>query len=169
MQKPIIALACLFLLGGGAVASAQAPVVASTNPEALFTDTDPRLHANKQVILHVVRDLLEAGHWADSAAKYLSEDYIQHNPQVASGLAPVMKFFGNMKPTPIPDGKSWKTQVVAVLAEDDLVVVAFRREMPDPRSQGKTYTTTWFDMWRVTNGKASEHWDNGTIAAPPAR
>jgi len=157
------------MLAASAGLSAQAaPVVASTNPESLFTDTDPKLHANKQVAMHIVRDLLEAGHWKESAAKYLSEEYIQHNPQVASGLAPVMQFFGNMKPSPIPDGKSWKTQVVSVVADDDLVVVAFRREMPDPRAQGKTYTTTWFDMWRIKDGKAVEHWDYGTIPNPAA-
>ena len=93
---------------------------------------------------------------------------IQHNPQVTSGLAPVMKFFGSRPSSPIPDRKSWKTQVVAVLAEDDLVVVAFRREMDDPRKPGAKYTTTWFDMWRIKDGKAVEHWDYGTIP-PPAK
>ena len=169
MKKSISSLVIALMLALSAAAlSAQAPVVGHPDPESLFTDTDPKLHANKHVALHIVRDLLEAGHWKESAAKYLSEDYIQHNPQVASGLAPVMKFFGNMKPSPIPDRKSWRTQVVAVVAEDDLVVVAFRREMPDPRAQGKTYTTTWFDMWRIKDGKATEHWDYGTIPAPAA-
>jgi predicted SnoaL-like aldol condensation-catalyzing enzyme len=148
---------------------AQAPVVGHPDPESLFTDSDPRLHANKQVVLHIVRDLLEANHWQD-AGKYLTNEYIQHNPNVASGLAPVVKFFGSRKPGPIPDRKSWRTQVVAVLAEDDLVVVAFRRELPDPRAPAskKTYTTTWFDMWRIKDGKADEHWDYGTIAPPAA-
>jgi predicted SnoaL-like aldol condensation-catalyzing enzyme len=146
---------------------AQAPVAAHPDPESLFTDSDPRLHANKQVVLHIVRDLLEANHWQD-AGKYLTNEYIQHNPNVASGLAPVVKFFGSRKPGPIPDRKSWRTQVVTVVAEDDLVVVAFRRELPDPRDPASknTYTTTWFDMWRIKDGKADEHWDYGTIAPP---
>ena len=145
---------------------AQAPVVGHPDPESLFTDPDPKLHANKQVAMHIVRDLLEANRWKEDAAKYLSEEYIQHNPAVASGLAPVMKFFGNRPSSPIPDRKSWKTQVVAVVAEDDLVVVAFRREMDDPRKPGAKYTTTWFDMWRIKDGKAVEHWDYGLIAPP---
>jgi predicted SnoaL-like aldol condensation-catalyzing enzyme len=163
MRQLLPVFVCTLLLGSAAVAAAQAPVVAHPDPESLFTDSDPALHANKQVVLHIVRDLLEANRWAADAAKYIHEDYIQHNPMVASGLAPVMKFFGNAKPSPIPDRKSWKTQVVAVVAEDDLVVVAFRREMPDPRAPGKTYTTTWFDMWRIRDGKAVEHWDYGTL------
>ena len=151
-----------------AVAMAQAArVVAHPDPESLFTDPDPRLHANKQVVMHIVRDLLEANHWAD-APKYLTAEYIQHNPLVASGLDPVMKFFGGRTPTPIPARNAWKTPVVSVTAEDDRVVVAFVREFPDPRNPGQTYTTTWFDMWRIKDGKADEHWDPQTIAAPAA-
>lgn len=165
MHRAALWLVALFLLAGPATLGAQAPVVGAENPEALFTSPDPALHANKQVVLHIVRDLLEANHW-DQAPKYLAEEYIQHNPNVASGLEPVMKFFGSRQPTPIPDAKSWKTKVVSVIAEGDLVVVAFVREYPDPRQPGRTYTTTWFDMWRIRDGKAVEHWDPATIAAP---
>ncbi len=34
----------------------------------------------------------------------------------------------------------------------------------DPKNPGKTYTTTWFDMWRFVDGKADEHWDGATLA-----
>ena len=44
------------------------------------------------------------------------------------------------------------------------VTVAVVRECEDPRAPGKTYTTTWFDMWRFVDGKADERWDFGTIA-----
>jgi len=145
---------------------AQAPVVGASNPEKLFTSSDKKLHANKQVVLHIVRDLLEAGHWKD-APKYLSKRYIQHNPNVASGLDPVMKFFGNMPSKPIPKPNQWKTKVVSVTAEGDLVTVATVRELPHPTEKGKTYTTTWFDMWRIKDGKADEHWDGATIFARP--
>jgi predicted SnoaL-like aldol condensation-catalyzing enzyme len=148
-------------------AFAQAPVVGSRDPESLFTSADPTLHANKQVALHIMRDLLEAGHW-DDAPKYLTKEYIQHNPNVASGLDPVMKFFSGRPTQPIPDRNSWRTKIVAVTAEGDRVVVAIVRELPDPRTPGKTYTTTWFDMWRIKDGKADEHWDYGTIAPPRA-
>ncbi len=146
---------------------AQAPVAGSSDPESLFTSPDPKLHANKQVVLHIMRDLLEAGHW-DDAPKYLTSEYIQHNPNVASGLEAVMKFFSGRPSRPIPDRRSWRTKVVAVTAEADRVVVAIVRELPDPREPGKTYTTTWFDMWRMIDGKADEHWDYGTITAPRA-
>ena len=169
-MKHLLLFSSLFVLLVTATATAQAPVTRHLDPESLFTDPDPRLHANKQVALHIVRDLLEANHWSD-APKYIAPEYVQHNPNVPTGLDAVMKFFGSRTPTPIPDRKSWKTPVVAVTASGDLVTVAFVREYDDPRKPGAKYTTTWFDMWRIRDGKAVEHWDPATIAAPasPAR
>src|SRR5262249_41916675 len=113
-------------------AHAQAPVTGSRDPESLFTSPDPKLHPHKQVVLHIMPGRLEAGHWND-APKYLTKEYIQHNPNVASGLEPVMKFFGGRESRPIPDRTSWRTKIVAVTAEADRVVVAIVRELPDPR------------------------------------
>ena len=146
---------------------AQEPVVGVADPESLFHNKDKKLDANMQVVMHIMRDLLEANHWSD-APKYLSARYIQHNPNVASGLEPVMKYFGSRTPGPIPDKNSWKTKVVAVTATGDYVTVAIAREYKDPRDPSKTYTSTWFDMWRIMDGKADEHWDGATIAAPNA-
>jgi predicted SnoaL-like aldol condensation-catalyzing enzyme len=142
------------------VVKAQEPVVGVADPEKLFTSPDPKLNANKQAALHIVRDLLECGHW-DEADKYLTKEYLQHNPLVVSGRDPVVKFFtGIMKPKPIP--AKMTTKIVAVIAEGDLVMVAYPREYPDPKDPSKKYTTTWFDMWRFVDGKAAEHWDNQT-------
>jgi predicted SnoaL-like aldol condensation-catalyzing enzyme len=144
---------------------AQVAPVGSPDPEKLFTSPDPKLNANKQVVLHIMRDLLEAGHWSD-APKYLTNEYIQHNPNVASGLEPVMKFFGGRPQLPIPAPNAWRTKIVSVVAEGDLVVVAIVRELDKPGQPGAKYSTTWFDMWRIKNGKADEHWDYGTLATP---
>jgi predicted SnoaL-like aldol condensation-catalyzing enzyme len=167
-RQPALAfLLVLLVLLAAAPAPAQVPVTRHPDPESLFTDKDPQLHANKQVVMHIVRDLLEANHW-DEASKWIAPEYVQHNPNVPTGLAAVMKFFGSRKPTPIPDRKSWRTPVVAVTASGDIVTVAFVREYDDPRKPGAKYTTTWFDMWRIRDGKAVEHWDPALIA-PPAR
>jgi predicted SnoaL-like aldol condensation-catalyzing enzyme len=139
--------------------------VAASKPEALFTSSDPKLNANKQVALHIMRDLLEANHW-ELADKYLTAEYIQHNPNVASGRDGVVKYFtATRKPSPIPD--KMKTKIVAVIADGDLVIVATPREYQDPKNPGKKYSTTWFDMWRMKDGKADEHWDGATISAAP--
>jgi len=157
------------LLAGSGLATAQAlntPVTAHPNPESLFTSPDKKLNANKQVTLKIVRDLLEAGHW-ELAPRYLTKAYIQHNPLAASGLDAVMHYFvdvAKVQPKPIP--AKMQTKVVAVQAEGDYVTVSYVREMKDPKDPAKTYTTTWFDMWRFKDGKADEHWDPATL--PPA-
>jgi predicted SnoaL-like aldol condensation-catalyzing enzyme len=158
-------LVAVALVAGGAVLSAQEPVVGASDPEALFHSADPKLDINKQAAYHIVKDLLEAGHW-ELADRYLTERYIQHNPNAASGRAGVVKFFTEVmkvQPKPIPDKMA--TKVVSVTAEGDLVVVAYVREMRDTKDPSKRYTTTWFDMWRFVGGKADEHWDPAALTA----
>jgi predicted SnoaL-like aldol condensation-catalyzing enzyme len=52
-------------------------------------------------------------------------------------------------------------ELVAIIAEADRVVVATRRELPDLAEEGQTYTTTWFDLFRIRDGKIAEHWNYG--------
>src|SRR5438045_8796516 len=110
------------LLAGAVSLHAQEAVVGASDPEALFHSSDPKLNANKQAAYHIVKDLLEAGHW-ELADKYLTERYIQHNPNAASGRAGVVRFFTEIRkvtPTPIPEKMT--TKVVSVVAEGALVV-----------------------------------------------
>jgi predicted SnoaL-like aldol condensation-catalyzing enzyme len=159
----LITLSLAALVVGAGLLVAQDPVVGSNDPESLFTSKDAKLNTNKQAAMHIMRDLLEAGHW-DEAPKWLTEKYIQHNPCCANGRQTVMTFFGGRgTPKPIPNKDNWATKVAAVVAEGDYVTVAIVRQCADPRTPGKTYTTTWFDMWRFVDGKADEHWDYGTI------
>lgn len=163
IRLPLLTLLAASLLWLAPV-KAQEPVVGVADPESLFTSPDARLNANKQAVLHIMRDLLEANHW-ELADKYLTAAYLQHNPNVASGRDGVVKYFAaTRKPSPIP--ARMKTKIVSVTAEGDLVIVATPREYADPRDPSKKYTTTWFDMWRMKDGKADEHWDCATIAAP---
>lgn len=172
MKRPIQILAIAMLMSNTPV-YAQAlndPVVAHPNPESLFTSPDPRLNANKQVALKIVKELLEAGHW-ERAPQYLTKEYIQHNPVAKSGLEAVTHYFvdiAKVQPKPIPE--KMQTKVVNVTAEGDYVVVSFVREMKNAQDPSKSYTTTWFDMWRFKDGKADEHWDPATLppAPPPA-
>lgn len=147
------------MFGGVAGAFAQEAVVEAKDKEALFTSSDPALNANKQVVYHIVKDLLEAGQWGQ-ADKYLSERYLQHNPNVPSGRATVVEFFTKvLKVAPKPVPEKMATPVVFVNAEGDLVTVATVRTEKDPKDPSKTYTTTWYDTWRIVDGKADEHWD----------
>jgi predicted SnoaL-like aldol condensation-catalyzing enzyme len=143
------------------------PVTGAADPTALFKDKDKTLNANKQAAMHIVIDLLAYGHW-NEADKWLTEKYIQHNPNFGSGRAPIMAAFGKNAPQPIPaDPKDWKTKIVAVTTQgkDIVCVASVSGPRPDPRNPGQTYTTTHFDMWRFVDGKADEHWDEAAINA----
>ena len=61
----------------------SAPVVGKAD-ESMFTDTDPALHRNKQATLHIMRELLQCGQW-DRSGEWLTDRYIQHNPNASSG------------------------------------------------------------------------------------
>jgi predicted SnoaL-like aldol condensation-catalyzing enzyme len=138
-------------------------VVGASDPDALFRSSDPKLNANKQVAYHIVKDVLEAGN-IEAVDKYLTERYIQHNPNIPSGHDALKKSLGMRKPKPIAARIS--AHVVSVVAEGDYVVVSTVQQIPDPTSPGKTYTTTHFDMWRMQDGKADEHWDEAPLGPP---
>jgi predicted SnoaL-like aldol condensation-catalyzing enzyme len=155
-------LIALGLILASPVALSQEAVTAAADTDGLFHSADPKLDANKQVAYLIIKELIEASHW-ERADKYLTERYIQHNPLAASGRAGVVTFFTKvMKAQPKPIPEKMASKIVAVVAEGDLVTVSYVREMKDPKDPAKTYTTTWFDMWRFKDGKADEHWDGAT-------
>ncbi len=137
-------------------AIAQEPVVGKAD-ESLFTDKDPRLHANKQAALHIMRELLQCNQW-ERAGEWLTDRYIQHNPNAASGRTGVVEFFTKvMKRQRVDKCDRLTTPIVAVVANGDYVTVVWPMTC---RHEGqKPYTSTWFDMWRFVNAKADEHWD----------
>ena len=165
-------LIALMAAVAAAPAAAQEPVRGVADPEPLFTDPDPQLHENKQVVLHIMRELLQCNYW-DQADRWLTERYIQHNPNVASGRAGVVEYFSSRR-EPASSCDALETPVVAVLADDDLVTVVWPLQCEHPET-GAHYTSTWFDMWRIVDGRADEHWDPAvrvptgcSPGAPPA-
>jgi predicted SnoaL-like aldol condensation-catalyzing enzyme len=143
-------------------ALAQVPVTAVAVSEPLFTSPDPGVHRNKQAAYHIARDLLEAGHW-ELADRWLTERYIQHNPNAQSGRAAAVDFFTKvLKVEKKPISQRLAHPITAVVAEGDYVIVVAPRTLKDPADPAKTYTIAWFDMWRFVDGKADEHWDGAT-------
>ncbi len=139
------------------IAHAQLPVVPAANQEALLASADPALAANKKLVFDFWREVFEAGHM-DLADRYMAETYIQHNPNVPTGRAAFVAFFTQyVKPKPIQPRIG--APLVTIVAEGDKVILSFVRETADPKDATKKSTTTWFDMFRIENGKIAEHWD----------
>ena len=136
---------------------AQVAVVPQADHAAMLASADAKLAANKRLVYDFWREVFEAGHM-DLAPKYMAEGYMQHNPNVPTGRQAFVDFFSaHVKPKPIQD--KVQAPLVAITAEGDRVILAFARELADPKDAAKKYTTTWFDMFRIENGKLAEHWD----------
>lgn len=156
MKKIICLFAFQIIMAG--VLTAQVPVEVAQDQQALLESDDPQLAANKKLVFDFWREVFQAKNM-DLAPKYMAEDYIQHNPTVPTGRQPFIDFFDQFEQQPVKDTID---NLVTIIAERDLVVLAFKRELPDPENEGETYTTTWFDMLRIKDGKIAEHWDYGT-------
>ena len=92
---------------------------------------DKKLQANKTLIYNLFREVLEARH-IDQVDKYLTSDFIQHNPNAADGSAALKKYFE--KSTPQPVSPKLKRPITAIIAEGDLVMVVYPVTRNDPAS-----------------------------------
>ena len=167
MRITRLSIAAVLMMAAARI-MAQEPVVGVADPEALFMSKTGTAEEqrNKEAALHIMRELLQCNQW-NRAGEWLTNKYLQHNPNAQSGLEGVVYYFTQvMKREPTATCGKLTTPVVAVMAEGDLVTVIIPREYDDPRNPGKTYSTTWFDTWRFVDGKADEHWDPAQVAAP---
>lgn len=150
----------IIILSSSLFAIAQPVPMVIRDQKTMLQSTDPKIAANKKLVYDFWREVLEAGH-LDLAPQFMLETYIQHNPNVPTGRQGFIDFFSKFKkPEPIVD--SIKGPLIAIVGEGNLVVLVFKRQLPDPKDPSKKYTTTNFDMLRVEGDKIAEHWDNAT-------
>ncbi len=96
----------------------------------------------------------------DATSKYQAEDYIQHNPNLNTGRAGFVAFFGKLPKPNIADPSKLANQPVVKGAKGDYVWLIWETEQKDPRDPSKTYHSNSFDILRIQNGKVQEHWDS---------
>ncbi len=159
MMKKNLVLILLCLLSTGTYAQLPVEVIPPEEQAAWLESPDPVLAMNKKVVYDFWRYALVA-HDMEEAAKLMTESYIQHNPNVPTGRAPFLQFFGSL---PQVEPIDYIDNLVSIMAEKDYVTMSIQVVLPNPNEPGETYTTTWFDMYRLEDGLIAEHWDYGTL------
>ena len=109
---------------------------------------------NKAVVKDFYTTVL-IGRDVDAAPRFLRADYIQHNPQVPTGLKGFMDAFRERFAQKLPP--DYKRELLNVVGENDMVVVYVRQTWTG--RDGQHHQALGFDMFRVQDGKIAEHWD----------
>lgn len=127
------AVAALFTVGALVLGVAAQASAAPSTPKEVVTAfyTEGFVH----------RDI------AGAAQRYIGENYIQHNPEVADGREAFVEVLG-----PVVKDPKYSTSIVRVVADGDYVVV-YAKSVYDGKAQAVA------DIFRVANGKIVEHWD----------
>ena len=137
---------------------AQVPPVAAPEQAALLKSNDPKLAANKKLVFDMWRAIIQGAH-TELAPKYFTKEYIQHNPNVATGRDAMVQYMKSTRPVR-PIDPTITFPVVAIMAEADKVLIATVTYSPDPAAPGTKWAGTHFDLFRIANGKIAEHWDS---------
>ena len=108
-----------------------------------------KTETNKTLVKNFVSSVLINGKF-DQLPNYFSGDrYIQHNPMIADGLSGLQKGLEEMEKKGIT--MVYKTNHI-VLGEGNFVLA-----VSEGTFAGKP--TSFYDLFRIENGKIAEHWD----------
>lgn len=117
-----------------------------------------KTEANKALVAQFVDDILVNGKFDKLAGYFDGDAYIQHNPQIANGLSGLGSALEAMDKA----GVTMKYDAVhKVLGEGNFVLV-----VSEGSFGGKS--TSFYDLFRVANGKIAEHWDTIETIPPQA-
>lgn len=155
MCSTVRALAALLALCSGTAASGQLPVEVHRNQPELLASADATLAANKRLVADFWRIVVVARN-VERAGEFLAAGYVEHGP----GPATLVERSTGLPRAAVQDTLA---ELVTIVAERDLVVLAFRRELPDLEEEGQTYTTTAFELFRIADGKIVERWHSGAL------
>ncbi|SRR6266446_1566328 len=112
---------------------------------------------NKTLVRNFVEDILVNGKMEKLAGYFDSDHYIQHNPQIGDGLSGL----GQALAAWAKQGITMKyDKIHQVLGEGSFVLTVSEGTLAHQH-------TSFYDLFRVENGKLAEHWD--TIETIPPR
>ena len=111
---------------------------------------------NKTLVTNFVNDILVNGKMEKLTGYFDGDNYIQHNPQIANGLSGLGKALEYMA----SQGITMKyDKVHKVLGEGNFVLTVSEGSFANK-------PTSFYDLFRVENGKIAEHWDVMETIAP---
>jgi predicted SnoaL-like aldol condensation-catalyzing enzyme len=104
--------------------------------------------ANKALAVSIIEDVL-MGQNPDNIINYIAEDYVQHNPGIDNGLAGIQAAVDYL--TSINNMFQYTT-IHKVIGQGNFVLTI-------SEGQWNGTTNAFYDLFRMENGKAVEHWD----------
>ncbi|WP_169516024.1 nuclear transport factor 2 family protein [Flavobacterium tegetincola] len=127
------------------------------NGTTVIKDIDKTVE-NKNLVTTFVNDILVNGKMGKLTGYFDGDNYIQHNPKIANGLSGLGKALENMA----SQGITMKyNKVHKVLGEGNFVLTVSEGSFANK-------PTSFYDLFRVENGKIAEHWDVMETIAPKA-
>ena len=125
----------------------------AADQQALLESDDPMVSRNKRLCYDMYRTVLQVGR-ADRVRDFIGPHYIQHNPNVVSGVEALEAFIRHSRPER-PIAPTIELPLISIVAERDMVQFTFVRKEAD--AERTPYYTSWFDLFRIekTGGSSS--------------
>ncbi len=119
-----------------------------TDGAAELTDLD-KTEENRELVSNFLYDVMQGKHPEKTADYFEGDKYIQHNTGIADGLSGLGAALAELAKAGI---QMIYNTTHMVLARGNFVLA-----VSEGTFGGKP--TSYYDLWRVENGKIAEHWD----------
>ncbi len=116
-----------------------------------------KTEANRQLVKNFLYDVMQGNNPSKTPEYFDGDTYIQHNISIADGLSGLGAALDALAKQNI---RMVYTTVHQVLAQGNYVLAVSEGTF------GET-PTSYYDLWRVEDGKMAEHWDVMETIAPP--